>query len=225
MANSINDLHILKNTNAVITLNGTVRSSESGLPVGNAEIWFGNKVTTADVYGHFIFTNLPLPMVIPNSPSHVLIAEADGYSPTKNIYDNTSTGGTVDVYIDGGEKYLYGNIIDALTGEMITNGTIETSAFSFNKTLKRKTFTNRISKINQSGYFNIRVPGGCNYITINANGEQKQVPLSRNITGNQPVKKDIQLIPEPASSFTIIIFLVLLVLKKCGAIKSTLHIV
>lgn len=221
MANSLNDLHILKKTNAVITLNGTVRSSESGLPVGNAKIWFGNRMTIANDHGSFIFTNLPLPMIVPNSPSHVLIVEADGYSPTKNIYNNTSTGGTVDVYIDGGETYLYGNIIDALTGEMITNGFIETpiekSVLSFDETLNQNFFTTETSIINKSGYFNIRVPGGCNYITINANGEQQQILLSRNITGTQPIKNDIQLIPEPTYFFTIIIFFGIINIKKIWA--------
>jgi len=218
MANSINDLHTLKNTNNVISINGTVRSSESGLPVGNSRIWFGNRMSIADDFGHFVFTNLPLPMIIPNFPSHVLIAESDGYYPTKNIYNNTSTGGTVDVYIDGGDTYFYGNIINALTGEMITNGTIETpietSALSFNEILNRKTFIKQISEINKSGYFNIRVPGGCDYITINANGEQHQILLSRNITGTQPIKNDIQLIPEPTSLFIIIIFFGIINIKK-----------
>jgi len=221
MANSINDLHTLKKTNAVISINGIVRSSESGLPVGNGKIWFGNRMIITDELGSFVFTNLPLPMIVPNSPSHVLIAEADGYSPTKNIYNNTSTGGTVDVYIDGGEAYYYGNIIDALTGEMITDGTIETpietSVLSFNEIYNQKTFTNQIYKINKSGYFNIRVPGGCNYITINANGEQQQILLSRNITGTQPIKNDIQLIPEPTYFFTIIIFFGIINIKKIWA--------
>jgi len=220
MANSINDLHSLKKTNAVISLDGTVRSSESGVPVGNAKIWFGNKMVIADDYGHFVFTNLPLPMIIPNFPSHVLIAEADGYSPTKNIYNNTSTGGTIDVYIDGGETYFYGNIVDAFTGKMITNGTIETpvesSDLSFDKNQKRKTFITHISKIRKSGYFNIRVPGGCNYVTIKANGEQQQIQLSRNITGTQPIKTDIQFIPEPTSFFTIILLFCIINKRKVG---------
>jgi len=53
--------------------------------------------------------------------------------------------GTVDVYIDGGETYYYGNIIDALTGEMITNGTVETpvemSVLSFDETLNQSKTT------------------------------------------------------------------------------------
>jgi len=175
----------------------------------------------ADDYGHFVFTNLALPMIIPNFPSHVLIAESDGYFPTKNIFNDTSTSGTVDVYIDGGETFFYGNIIDALTGEMITNGTIETpietSALSFDVTQNQKTFTNQTSKINKSGYFNIRVPGGCNYVTIKANGEQQQIQLSRNITGTQPVKTDIQLIPEPTSFFTIILVFCAINKRKVSA--------
>ena len=220
MANSINDLYTLTKTNAIISLSGVVRSSGSGLPVGNAGIWFGNRMTTADSFGNFIFTNLPQPYIIsPNSPSHILIAEADGYFPTKNIYNNTSTGGTVDVYIDGGETFFYGNIIDALTGEMITNGTIETpvesSTLSFNENFNSETFKTHISKINKSGYFNIRVPGGCNYITIKANGGQQRVKLSRNITGNQPIQNDIKLIPEPVFFFMTIILIGILNRKNC----------
>ncbi|GEM_PF-2550118 len=196
----VNALYTLKQTNVTITLNGTVRSSGTGLPVGNAHVWFGDVQVTADENGFFTFNNLPLTSThISQYPTHILLTEADGYAPTRNIYYNTGTGGNINVYIDGGDTYLYGKVVDMVSGSILTNGIIEIPTDPQNTiiaadSLKRTT----TASISPSGYFCVRVPGGCQYITLASRGTSQIIPVTRAVTGTQPVGNDILFVPEPA---------------------------
>ncbi len=210
-ARVLNDLHVLQKTNATVVLSGTVRSSVSGLPIGGARVWFGNRQETAGGDGQFSFTNLPLPCTMaPQAPTHVLIAEADGCTPTRNIYHDTAAGGTVDVYIDGGETYLYGRVFDAATGEATTNGTVQTPVGEMlnaqGKKPSKTAFVSVAVPISKSGHFSICVPGGCDYVTIDARGASQEIPVTRGITGTQPVGNDIAFVPEPTSFVLISMF-------------------
>jgi hypothetical protein len=208
----LNALYSLQRTNTVISLSGTVRSSESGLPVGGARVWFGTVSAVADQDGHFNFTNLPLPSThMSQSPTHVLLAEADCYTATRNIYYDTAQGGEIDVYIDGGETYIYGRVMDMLSGLFLTNGTIEIpSGFSSAARIAKE----HTEQISESGYFYIRVPGGCNHITLHAQNTSQEIPVTREMTGTQPVGNDILFVPEPVGLLNFLILINILFRHK-----------
>ena len=202
-ANSINDVWELPKTNETIALSGTVKSSKSFLPVANATVWFGDRKAIADENGYFEFEALPKPFhPISSWPTHVLIAEADGYTSTRNIFTDTENGGNIDVLIDGGEVLLYGSIYDGLNGTILTNGKVTTPSGTLAAKMKNKNNKSDYqlsTDISKSGFFSIKVPGGCNYATIELNGLTQTIPINRKQTGTQPVRNDIEFIPEPSS--------------------------
>jgi hypothetical protein len=199
----LNALYSLQQTNATISLSGTVRSSESGLPVGGARVSFGRISVVAEQDGHFSFDSLPLPSPhMTQSPSHVLVVEADGYTATRNIYYDTEDGGSVDVYIDGGETYIYGRVLDMLSGGFLTNGTIEIPEGS---AAVNYSATDNSTYVSESGYFYVRVPGGCDHVTLHAHNTSQVIPVTREITGTQPVGNDILFVPEPTGILMIVI--------------------
>jgi hypothetical protein len=212
-------VYALRRTNATITLSGVVRSSESGWPVGDATVRFGPLTTLADTNGLFVFSNLPPALAtVPSAPTHVLIATADGYRPTRNVYTTTGGGGTVDVFIDGGETYLSGRVLDAASGAPLSNGAVSTpelpvaapgaplySIFS--------PYAQTVG-LSRSGFFTIRVPGGCPHVTISCGGATQEIPVSRAITGNQPVRNDIFFLPEPSPIFVLALLAVTRLLRS-----------
>jgi hypothetical protein len=136
------------------------------------------------------------------SPTHVLLAEADGYTATRNIYYDTAQGGEIDVYIDGGETYVYGRVMDMLNGTFLTNGAIEIPSGFSSAVRIAEEHTEQLSDL---GYFYVRVPGGCNHITLHAQNTSQEIPVLREITGTQPVGNDILFVPEPTGFLLVFI--------------------
>jgi len=196
---ALNDVWSIVNTNATITLSGSVQSSVSGLPVGGARVWFGVVSTVADGNGEFTFPPLPLPCPAHEGPTHVLVAKANGYTTTRNVYTATGDGGSVDVFIDGGDKYVYGTVYDSWSGDIVTNGTVSTPTAAFrSKGQMNGEFISRSVDIEPSGHFTIRIPGGVDYVTIDACDKSIDVGVERATTGNQVLGCDVDIVPEPA---------------------------
>ena len=211
----IDDLWSLEKTNATITLNGFVKSSKSFLPVAGAIVWFGDRKAVADENGRFEFASLPKPFhPFPSWPTHVLIAEASGYTPTRNLITAENGGDDIQVLIDGGETYLYGSIFDGINGTIVTNGTITTPTGNLTSNMKDGKILSAVpasTDISKSGFFSIKVPGGCDYVTIEVDGLVQEIPVNREQTGSQPVRNDIEFIPEPSM---FLLFLLPLFVRK-----------
>jgi hypothetical protein len=206
----------LRRTNAVIALAGTVRSAESGLPVAHATVWFGSLACTTAADGTFVFSNLPPALALsPSSPTHVLVADADGYLPSRSVFNGTATGGVVDLFLEGGDSYVYGRVLDVASGAPLTDGVVATPAVPLGALRATGACGPQISTaaLSRSGYFSIRVPGGCPYITITSRGAEQHVPLNRAHTGTQPVRDDIFFVPEPSVPLAVL----LLTLRRYAA--------
>lgn len=194
----LTDVHTLRQTNATVALSGTVRSRGAHVPVAGARVWFGARQAIADANGIFAFTALPPPETdAPGAPTHVLVAEADGYRSTTTVLTNTADGGMADVFIDGGEVYLCGSVVSAVSGTAPADGVIE-APVAARAARAAGTDSLVLGALSRSGFFSVRVPGGCDHVMIHADGMSQCVPVNRAATGTQPVGNDVILVPEPA---------------------------
>jgi hypothetical protein len=182
---------------ATVTLCGTVKSSQSFLPIAHARVTFGAHHVETDGAGGFCFSNLPKPFVAaPGEPTHVLVAEADGFTPTMTVFTNTPDGGTVDVWIDGGAGRVYGTVYDIFT-ENVATGVLVRVPHPPPPGQYAPDNEGQGTKTSDSGYYDIEVPGGCEYVTIESDGRYQEVPIPRDGFGGGPLKLDIEFIPEP----------------------------
>jgi hypothetical protein len=205
-AQRINERFLMPVSGATIQLCGTVRAATSLQPVPGALVHFGPLTVVADTNGEFCFSTLPKPYrAEPGSPSHVLVAEADEYLPTRNIYSNTFDGGNVDVFVNGGGHRVYGTIYDSFSGNIATGAAVRVphppapgSTVVYGE--DGAVFSS------DSGFYTIDVPGGCEYVTIETRDRYEVVPIPPDHSGEDPIQLDIELLPEPALGFALVMF-------------------